>query len=79
MPIEFTPEGQRDLDGLTPDEQLLLTRALDAELAAIHAALRRMLGGGSGGGLATGLGVLRLRGCLVLLVVSVQQAEAEES
>jgi hypothetical protein len=79
MPVEFTPDGQRDLDSLTPEEQRLLTRALEAELAVVHGALRRMLDRGWPGVPPNTVGVLRLRSCVVLLVVSVQRAEAEES
>jgi hypothetical protein len=79
MPVEFTPDGQRDLDSLTPEEQRLLTRALEAELAAVHGALRRMLDRGWPGVPPSTVGVLRHRSCVVLLVVSVQRAEAEES
>jgi hypothetical protein len=79
MPVEFTPDGQRDLDSLTPEEQRLLTRALEAELAAVHGALRQVLGRGWPDVSPNGVGVLRLRSCVVLLVVSVQRAEAEDS
>jgi hypothetical protein len=78
MPVEFTPDGQRDLDGLTAEEQRLLARALEAELAALDGALRRVLGGCRADVPPTGLSVVRLRGSVVLLVVSVQ-VEAEES
>ena len=82
MPVEFTPDARFELDNFSSQEQLAIARALEAELRAVHRALQAALGSGSATGSATGSGsgiaVLRARGCVVLVVVSVQAPEAGE-
>ena len=77
MPVEFTSDAQGEIEKLTPEEQEQLAGILEAELAAIQRALGRRLGPGSAAAI---LGdVLRLRGCVVLVVVSVQPPAGPQS
>jgi hypothetical protein len=76
MPLEFTPEARSELDSLTSEDQLRIARALEAELGAVHRALQMALGSGFQNGSGSGIAVLRTRGCVLLVVVSVQPPEA---
>ncbi|HEY4866278.1 MAG TPA: hypothetical protein VIK45_12290 [Candidatus Dormibacteraeota bacterium] len=78
MPVEFTPDARFELDNFSSQEQLAIARALEAELRAVHRALQAALGSGSATGSGSGIAVLRARGCVVLVVVSVQPPEAGE-
>lgn len=78
MPVEFTPDARFELDSFSSEEQLGIARALEAELRAVHRALQVALGSGSPTGSGSGIAVLRARGCVVLVVVSVQPPEAGE-
>jgi hypothetical protein len=78
MPVEFTPDARFELDSFSNEEQLGIARALEAEFRAVHRALQVALGSGSPTGSGSGIAVLRARGCVVLVVVSVQPPEAGE-
>jgi hypothetical protein len=78
MPVEFTPDARFELDSFSSEEQLRIARALEAELGAVHRALQGVLASGSPTGSGSGIAVIRARGCVVLVVVSVQPPEVGE-
>jgi hypothetical protein len=79
MPVEFTPDARFELDSFSSEEQLRIARALEAELGAVHRALQMALGSGSPIASGSGIAMLRARGCVALVVVSVQAPEPGES
>lgn len=79
MPLEFTPEARSELDSFTSEEQLRIARALEAELVAVHRALQMALCSRLPSGFGSGIAMLRARGCVVMVVVSVQPPEAGET